>query len=239
MRILLPPSETKAIGGDRASLAQSPIQDVLSGPREEIIEALISLCSDRDTAIRSLKLGPKQHADVDRNLEICDSPTMPAVDRYTGVLFDALKLDGAVGGKHLLIQSALFGLIPANTAIPYYRFSWDSKLEGLNLKKHWQHAHQGFFEEGETVLDMRSKSYQELAPVSDSQQWVVEVLVEYKNGTRKPLNHFNKKAKGVFARFADSENLDSIQHIPEIAQMANQKAEIDAGVVTLIVPEGY
>lgn len=239
MRILLPPSETKAIGGDKPSLAESPIRDNLSDSREQIINALIKLCGDRDKAIKALKLGPKQHQDVDRNLEIYSAPTMPAVDRYTGVLFDALKLEGPVKGKALLIQSALFGLIPASTPIPYYRFSWDSKLDGINLKKHWQQAHEHFFEDGQTVLDMRSKSYQELAPVSNAERWVVEVLVEYKNGTRKPLNHFNKKAKGVFARFADSEDLNSIQQVPEIAQMAKQKAEIDAGVVTLVVPEGY
>ncbi|HEY7796967.1 MAG TPA: peroxide stress protein YaaA [Microbacteriaceae bacterium] len=239
MRILLPPSETKAIGGDQPSLAKSPIRDNLSDSREQIINALIELCGDREKAIKALKLGPKQHEDVDRNLEIYNSPTMPAVSRYTGVLFDALKSEGVVNGKSLFIQSALFGLIPATTPIPYYRFSWDSKLEGINLKKHWQHAHEGYFENVEAVLDMRSKSYQELAPVTNAERWVVEVLVEYSNGTRKPLNHFNKKAKGVFARFADSENLSSIKQVPEVAQMANQKAEIDAGVVTLVVPEGY
>lgn len=239
MRILLPPSETKALGGDGPPLAQSPIRDNLAESREQIIDALIELCGDAEKAIKALKLGPKQHSDVDRNLEIQTSPTMPAVDRYTGVLFDALKSEGPVKGESLLIQSALFGLIPANTPIPYYRFSWDSKLVGINLKKHWQHAHQNYFEDGEAVLDMRSKSYQELAPVSNAERWVVEVLVEYSNGTRKPLNHFNKKAKGVFARFADIENLKSIQQVPEIAQLANQKAEIDAGVVTLVVPEGY
>ena len=239
MRILLPPSETKAIGGENPSISELPIRDSLSEAREDIIDALGALCSDGEKAITALKLGPKQLSDVDRNLEIKTSATMPAVDRYTGVLFDALKADGEVSGIGLYIQSALFGLIPATTSIPYYRFSWDSKLDGINLKKHWQHAHLDFFKPDEHILDMRSKSYQELAPADTENSYVVEVLVEYSNGSRKPLNHFNKKAKGVFARFAAREKLSSISEVPEIASLANQKAEIDSKVVTLIVPEGY
>jgi cytoplasmic iron level regulating protein YaaA (DUF328/UPF0246 family) len=239
VRILLPPSETKAIGGDNPSISVTPMRDGLSEARDEIVDALVSLCADEQKAIKALKLGPKQLSDVQRNLDLKTSPTMPAISRYTGVLFDALKAEGDVLGEGLFIQSALFGLIPANANIPYYRFSWDSKLDGINLKKHWQHAHLGFFEPAEQVLDMRSKSYQELAPANTERSYVVEVLVEYSNGTRKPLNHFNKKAKGVFARFAAREGLASIDGVTEIASLANQKAEINAGVVTLVVPEGY
>lgn len=239
MRILLPPSETKDMGGDSPCLAESPIEDDLRESREPLIEALVELCSDEEKAIKALKLGPKQHADIYRNLEIRYSPTMPAIRRYTGVLFDALKADSEIMGSRIFIQSALFGLIPASTNIPYYRFSWDSKLDGISLKNHWKKAHADLFDDSEQILDMRSKSYQHLADFPHANKWVVEVLVEYTNGTRKPLNHFNKKAKGVFARFADRENLISIDDLPEIAQMANQQAEISDSVVTLVVPEGY
>lgn len=239
MRVLLPPSETKALGGEQPALSDKPIEDNLAQARETVIEALIALSADDQKAIKALKLGPKQHVDIQRNLELRSSPTMPAINRYTGVLFDALKADGEITGSGLFIQSALFGLIPASTAIPYYRFSWDSKLDGINIKNHWKQAHEGFFDDSEQILDMRSKSYQELASVANTNHWVVQVLVEYTNGTRKPLNHFNKKAKGVFARFADRENLGSIDELPEIARMANQIAEIEDSVVTLVVPEGY
>lgn len=239
MRILLPPSETKSLGGDNPSLESNPIIDSLSSARAEVIDALIELCSNTEQAIKALKLGPKQHQDVQRNLEIYTSPTMPALERYTGVLFDALKAESEIRGENLFIQSSLFGLIPASTLIPYYRLSWDSKLPGISLKKHWQLAHQDYFVGGADVLDMRSKSYQQLAPITSVQSYVVEVLVEYTNGTRKPLNHFNKKAKGVFARFADRENLSSAEQIADVAAAANQKAEIENGVVTLVVPEGY
>jgi len=142
VKILLPPSETKAVGGGHPSLAVSPIDDDLQLARKQIIDTLVGVCADQELAKKALKLGPKQIADIQRNLELMDSPTMSAIDRYTGVLYDALKADGAVKGKNIYIQSALFGLIPATTPIPYYRFSWDSKLPGINLKRHWKQAHQ-------------------------------------------------------------------------------------------------
>jgi len=239
VRILLPPSETKDLGGSHPSLTEKPIVDSLSLARSEVIEALLELCDDADTAAKALKLGPKQLVDVDRNLELLSSPAMPAIERYTGVLFDALKADGLPSSDQLMIQSSLFGLIPASTAIPYYRLSWDSKLPGMNLKRHWQLAHEGFFDGFDLVLDMRSKSYQQLAPIESENSYVVEVLVEYPDGSKKPLNHFNKKAKGVFAKQAANAQISSIDQVFEIAAQAGQRAELGENSLTLIVPEGY
>mgnify|MGYP000105318342 CR=1 FL=1 len=239
MRILLPPSETKDIGGSDSSLAERPIEDSLSEARSEVIDALLRLCEDSEVAAKALKLGPKQLVDIDRNLELLTSATMPAIERYTGVLFDALKADGLPKTEQLMIQSSLFGLIPASTNIPYYRLSWDGKFPELNLKKHWQAAHQDFFDGFDGVLDMRSKSYQQLAPVEAVDSWVVEVLVEYADGSKKPLNHFNKKAKGVFARHASNAQIKSIDQAFEIASQAGQRAEVEGSILTLIVPEGY
>ncbi len=239
MRILLPPSETKDLGGGHPALNENPIKDSLTEFRQPVIDALLDLCAEPDAAAKALKLGPKQLADIQRNLEILSSPTMPAIERYTGVLFDALKADGTPKTDQLMIQSSMFGLIPASLQIPYYRLSWDSKLPQINLKKHWQQAHEGFFEGFDGVLDMRSKSYQQLAPISSTDAWVVEVLVEYPDGSKKPLNHFNKKAKGVFAKHAANSTITSINQVFDVAKAAGQRAELIDNTLTLIVPEGY
>ena len=91
MLILLPPSETKRDGGAGSPLAL----DRLSFPelhpvRREVVDAVVALSDDRDVAIRALKLGPKQAGEVDRNRAIPSTPTMRALERYTGVLYDAL-----------------------------------------------------------------------------------------------------------------------------------------------------
>ncbi len=99
MLVLLPPSETKVSGGepgtsldlDRLSFpAQNPL-------RCELLGRVVELSLDEDAALRALKLGPKGVPEVQRNREVLSSPVMPALERYTGVLFDhldAASLDG-------------------------------------------------------------------------------------------------------------------------------------------------
>ena len=63
----------------------------------------------------ALKLGPKLADEVDANAALFTSPTAPALDRYTGVLFDALdagSLSPAARAR-LAVGSALFGVVGA------------------------------------------------------------------------------------------------------------------------------
>ena len=245
MLILLPPSETKRPGGVGVSIDRSAIiWATLDDTRDLIIGKLVRLCGNKLAAAEALKLGARNLADIDANLEILTAGTMPAISRYTGVLFDALDFESLSdqarkrASEQVFIQSALFGLLPATEQIPNYRFSAGSKLPGVNLKKLWTDAHKEVWPRmiGE-VLDMRSKAYVELNPVpEDRDSWFVEVLDE-KSG--KALNHFNKKAKGVFVRSALSNGLTRISEVETIAKAAGLGARVADGKVELLVPAGY
>ena len=91
MLILLPPSEAKSTGGSGAPLDLSSLSwPELADVRRTIADDLVALSADRDAAMAALKLGPKLANEVDANAALFTSPTAPALDRYTGVLFDAL-----------------------------------------------------------------------------------------------------------------------------------------------------
>ncbi|MEL0261144.1 MAG: peroxide stress protein YaaA, partial [Aquiluna sp.] len=164
-----------------------------------------------------------------------------ALERYTGVLYDAIDFESLSveakrrAGELLFIQSALFGLLPAMEQIPFYRFSAGSKLQGINLKQLWMEAHQAVWPRlVGPVLDMRSKAYVELNPVpADRTSWFVEVVDQ----DGKALNHFNKKAKGLFVRQALEDGLAGIDDLPKVAKSAGMSAEIESGKVTLRVPK--
>ena len=245
MLILLPPSETKRPGGAGVSIDRSAIiWAALDDTRDLVIGKLVKLCGNKQAAARALKLGARNLADIDANLELLTAATMPAISRYTGVLFDALDFESLSeearkrAAEQVFIQSALFGLLPATEQIPYYRFSAGSKLPGVNLKKLWPTAHEAVWPRmlGQ-VLDMRSKAYVELNPVpADRESWFVEVLDE-KSG--KALNHFNKKAKGAFVRAALENGLGSFAEVPEVAAKAGLRAELTEQQVLLHVPDGF
>ena len=244
MLILLPPSETKRPGGVGVSLDRAAIiWAALEPAREVLYTALGELCQDGEAAAKALGLGKKNQAEATLNLELLSTPTMPALGRYTGVLYDALGYETLSepalrrADERLFIQSALFGLLPSMQQIPNYRLSAASRLPGVNLKQLWREAHTEIWPRMVgPILDMRSKSYVDLNPVPSGRDTkFMEVLG--KDG--KALNHFNKKAKGAFVRAALEHGLDSFSYIPEIAKAAGLDAEVTEGQVFLHVPVGF
>lgn len=210
MHILLPPSETKRSGGggifSDASLAHTP---ELGAARATIRDALLQLCADPDAAAAALKLGAKSRAEILHNLALGTSGAMPAIERYTGVLYDALDVPELEPparqwvDANVSVQSALFGLIAAGDAIPAYRLSASTRLPGLErpAKRLWRDAHAAIdWAQLGWVLDLRSKDYAELAPVPAGLGATLDVVQAGPDGSVRALNHFNKAAKGDLVR---------------------------------------
>lgn len=209
MLVLLPPSETKRDGGDGAPLEL----DTLSYPelrahRAMLINELVELSSDETAAVRALKLGPRGAAEVERNRRLVEAPTMAVLERYTGVLFDALDFTSldrssrAFAADSVMVHSALLGLIGALDSIPAYRFSHDSRLPGIRLRSHWSSLIAGLLDvRPGVIVDLRSEGYAELGPLPSRPDAVsVRVVSVSADGRRRSLNHFNKQAKGRFTR---------------------------------------
>lgn len=211
MLVLLPPSETKRPGGDGAPVDLDRLaMPSLSDPRRVVTRALIELSHDADRAARVLKLSGRQRGLVAVNAALAHAPTMPAIDRYTGVLYDALdpgSLDAVARrwlGAHVMIHSAPLGPVAASDPIPDYRLAAGTTLPGLPpLRRLWADA------VGEAlrrrapafVLDLRSESYVALGPVpADVSSAYVRVVAEGPDGAVRALNHFNKRSKGLLLR---------------------------------------
>lgn len=243
MIFLLPPSETKQLGGlsTKAPLAFPE----LNPARAMVYRELIDLCKDSDAAAKSLKLGAKQLGEIAHNLALGKSKTMPAIKRYTGVLYEALNTSAlktkelSRAGKHVFIQSSLFGLISATDPIPYYRLSAGSKLPTLNLKQLWSQAHRNVWEKfaDRSIVDMRSKAYADLAPLPDNlPSYYLSVVLENSNGEREQLNHFNKKAKGLLiaAVLRSTRPVSTLAELKVVAKVAGMKLEAKGNQLLLI-----
>ena len=210
MKILLPPSETKLAGGTGAAIALGslPLPDLLD-KRRAVADALVDLAADEVAARRVLKLSERQLGDITHNRMLRSSATMPAADRYTGVLFDALDaatLSAASRrwlGAHVWIHSAPFGPVGALDAIPSYRLAAGTSLPGVAaLRRHWADATTAAIarEQPAFVLDLRSEAYVALGPIPASVPAAYVRVVTDDGGTARALNHFNKKAKGQLVR---------------------------------------
>jgi hypothetical protein len=198
--VLVPPSETKAEGGagalDPAALGFPSLRG-----RRRTAQAALKRVPLKD-APAVLKLGARNAHEARWNRELTTGPVLPAVERYTGVLYDGLAAATLPPeartwvDRHVVIASALFGLVRAGDPIPLYRLSGSTTLPDLSLKAHWRDAVAAAIAgAGEWVLDARSEAYVALgAPPAGSAFLLVET------GEGRALNHFNKHAKGALVR---------------------------------------
>jgi len=206
--VLLPPSETKSPGGSGAPLDLDSLSSPSLTPvRARLVDALVALADDRPAARAALGLSEQQDGEIARNAALLGAPTAPALERYTGVLYDALDVRSltragrARAAARLAVGSALFGLVRDGDRIPAYRLSAGSQLPGLpTLRALWKPALSSVLADvDELVVDLRSGSYAALAPVPGAV--TVTVLSERPDGSRAVVSHFNKAHKGRLARF--------------------------------------
>ena len=239
MLVLLPPSETKRDGGEveRTLDLSSLRHPELTAQRRSAVAALKKLSRNVEVATGALGLGPTQRFEIDRNRAVDSSPVMPAIDRYTGVLYDGIDAETLTPAQrawvveHVLINSALFGLVGAGDVIPAYRLSHDSRLPELPLKKHWRTANAAVLAGAPgLILDLRSESYAALGPlpVHDNAQYL-RVVTQTATGQKKALTHFNKKGKGMFVRQLAEAGLDHDSVESLLAWAAANGVALDRG----------
>jgi uncharacterized protein len=247
--LLLPPSETKRIGGSNLTIEQVHLSyGQLNEARDLILDALIKVCKNKAEATRVLKLSPKQQGDRELNLAIREAPTMPAYERYEGTLYKAIGTDSFT--KHevelmrgnVLIQSALFGLISATDRIPWYKLSANTVLPKISLKKVWREHQDAAYNRlvDMPIIDLRSKAYVDLAPIPEHlDSYWVEVVAEDSKGQRRALNHFNKTAKGEFVgAFVRAKTPPkSITQLKAVAKKAGLGLEVEGKTIYLITSE--
>jgi len=119
--ILLPPSEGKAHGGSGAPWAPGTMADAaLDEARTEVLAA----------AARAGAVDP-------------GAPTVPAIERYTGVLYRELAwatLPAAArrrGTRRVRVVSGLWGLAAPSDPIPHDRLKMSARLDGLGRLAAW------------------------------------------------------------------------------------------------------
>ena len=214
MRILLPPSETKSRGGRGRPLARRTATGELTAPRAAALSALQTLMlGEPDLAAQALLLPPGIAADaLAANLAVADSPTTPALRRYTGVVYDGLGFDilpppaQRIAGRSILVCSGLFGVVRGDEPVPLYRVPAKAVLPGLGIAgTFWRAALRevmpAMLGRG-LVVDLRSGDYAAMwRPDAAMAAHVlsVRVLSPNQRGGHAVLSYPSKFAKGRLA----------------------------------------
>lgn len=234
MFVLLPPSETKATGGVGAPLDLTSLRfPGLLEARQQMVSAVTDLCLDLPAARAALAVSPTKDSEIVATAGLRSAATMPAMLRYTGVLYEALDIPHLPpaartrAGERLLIQSALFGLVAGRDAVPAYRLSAGSALPGIGgIPAFWRpRLAVPMASLDRPLVDLRSGAYGAFAPLPDA--ITVRVVTENAAGQRTVVSHFNKATKGLLARalVTSRAEIDTVVAVARVARRAGLRVE--------------
>lgn len=176
--------------------------------------AALAMVMRKSVAERSKLLGVKGDAlafatDVNRN--VVGSPTMRAIDRYSGVLYGAMEIDSLSPqakrrlDRSVVIFSGLFGLVAPGDAIPDYKLKMGASLPGIGkLSTFWRDDLSSALSAeigGRQVWNLLPKEHDAawLDPTG-SIQTSVRFLEKKPDGSMVAVSHWNKFFKGALVR---------------------------------------
>ncbi|MDP6822340.1 MAG: peroxide stress protein YaaA [Dehalococcoidia bacterium] len=213
--ILLPPSEGKSSGGDGAPLVLNSLSFKSLNPmRERIAKALISV-SDRPRSSRTLLgvKGPALEKARAENAELRSAPTLPVIQRYTGVMYDAIEHEtlgtnerGAFG-RSVIIMSGLFGMVRPFDMIPAYKLKMGGKLmRGKSCAAVWKRLITESLADsaqGGVVWDLLPNEHSaawDSSSVHYASRFTVKFVQHSAAGQIKTVNHWSKLLKAALVR---------------------------------------
>jgi hypothetical protein len=212
VRILLPPSEAKRPGGAGAP-ATPHVR--LSEPRAVVAAALVDFCAgDSAIAAAALALPARSSAaDLEMNRTIAGAPTLAALDRYAGTVYEGLDAATLTGAgrrramESVLIFSGLFGVVAADELVPAYRLPVAATLPTVGaLTPFWRSVLPAELDQllgDELVVDLRSSDYGAMwrpSPEVRERVLSVRIVTEHPDGRLAVVSYPSKFGKGQLTR---------------------------------------
>jgi len=241
--ILLPPSEGKAPEGEGAPLNLESLSfSEFNKTRAQMIKALGQLSgkprvAQKQLGVKGIALD-KARAD---NAGLLDAPTMTAIERYTGVMYDSIdheSLDAESKrqfGESTIIMSGLFGAVRPFDMIPTYKLKMGAKIRlNKSCATIWKppitKALSTVAENG-VIWDLLPNEHSaawDPSRVACDVRFTVKFLEAGRDGKLKTVSHWSKALKGALVRHLVAN--------PAAAGEADSALDLLAGFTH---PEGY
>ena len=148
----------------------------------------------------------------------------PALHLFDGLMYRNIKRDNlsraeqAYLEEHLMITSALYGVIPAFAPIAPHRLDFLMKLKvgGKSLTKHWQAAYEESVKEEDCIFSLLSSEFENVFPKEIREKMVTFKFMEDKDGKLKIHSTISKKARGAFLTALMEGKVTSVEEIKKL-----------------------
>lgn len=206
MFILLPPSEGKS--PDAGTGVFRDLEPDLVRDAAPVFAQLRKLKAAGRARVYHVSNEAKARAAHAKNLGVLDAPALPALERYTGVVYQHLDYASLKtkrqAAKRIGIVSGLFGLIRGSSRIPDYKLP-------LNpwLTRYWKPINSSRLAniaQGKPVLNLLPQTH------ARTIDYPHLIRVDFKlQGGKKSAGHFGKAIKGRFVRFLIEKKVTRIE----------------------------
>lgn len=256
--VLLPPSEGKSAGGNGPVWTEGSFRVDLGRDRTTVAKALRSAMRQNVSARQKL-LGVSGTALAQSTADdraIFDAPTLPASQRYTGVLYtelDAQSLDQADRDRldqMVLTVSGLWGLVAPTDPIPPYRLKMSASLGRPGKLSTWWRPRLATVlgGDGPVADQVRSAGVWNLLPQehdaaialpSDARSITVQFVDEVRDGagevSLRAVSHWNKLLKGALVRWLSAHPTCDVEALSEFGHPRGYVWDPDLGDATRAV----
>lgn len=149
----------------------------------------------------------------------------PALHLFDGLMYRNIKRDDLTKAeqtyleKHLMITSALYGVIPAFEPIAPHRLDFLMKLKvaGKSLKNHWQAAYEESMKDQELIFSLLSSEFETVFPKEIREKMVTFKFMEERDGKLKIHSTISKKARGAFLTALMEHQVTSVEEIKNLS----------------------
>lgn len=218
MKILLSPSKTKTLQGKVTK------NNIWNTETNTIVEHLQSMSLEEIAQMLKLKNDKAQEL-YEFYKNYANEPSGVAVYSYTGLVFKNLDYEQLsddskeFAQKHLLIMSALYGLLEPYMPIKKYRLDFIDNLPkyGKNiisqkLNEFWTIKINEFLQDEDLIINLASKEY---SSIIEHHNLISLEFVEEKNGELKQLSTSSKIMRGRMCRYILENKITSLSQLPE------------------------
>lgn len=240
--ILLPPSEGKLKGGIESKIFrvvqnQKKYNEFISlrSDREYIYDQLRKAISEvsEDELEKILELkGNKLQEAVEITLDLLNEETMPAIERYDGVMFKGinyLKFDDKCKerfNESVIFVDGFFGLLKTQDLIPEYKLKISSKFLDINITQFWKEKLAGYFNtlfRDKIVIDLLPEAHKKVVSIGENNEVFSIKFCEMKNGKLVNVGHESKQLKGEIVKYIISKERISKKDLEEFSHSLGYK----------------
>ena len=130
----------------------------------------------------------------------------PALKLFDGLMYRHIKRYGLTEAEqtylkdHVLITSALYGVVPALSPMAPHRLDFLMKLKvtGKTLKSHWKSAYDEALQDEDLIFSLLSSEFETVFSKEIREKMVTFKFMEDKAGQLKIHSNISKKARGAF-----------------------------------------